>query len=69
MDKDVEMEEEDMADEEAMVVVVSVLIKTNQVKNKCIIHPFHDSYKPIDRISIINGALAYDTETGKIYIY
>ena len=30
---------------------------------ECIVHPFYDSYKPIERISIINGALAYDTGT------
>ena len=28
-----------------------------------IVHPFLDSYKPIDKISIINDSLVYDTGT------
>ena len=35
---------------------------------ECIVHPFHGSYRPIDRMSIINGALAYDTGIGENYI-
>ena len=35
---------------------------------ECIIHSFHDSYKHIDKISIINGVLAYDIGTGESYI-
>ena len=35
---------------------------------ECIVHQFHDSYNPIDNISIINGALAYYIGIGESYI-
>ena len=35
---------------------------------ECIVQPFNDSYSPIDKVNIINGALAYDTGSGETFI-
>ena len=34
----------------------------------CTVHPFNDSYKPMENISIINGVTAVDTSNGETYI-
>ena len=37
-------------------------------EKSCTVHPFNDSYKPIENISIINGFTAVDTSNGETYI-